>query len=52
MREYVLIFLVAPVFAAILGPYDIPPELPPLNDENFVSWLLLIAYYSEKFFKF
>lgn len=35
MREYTLIFLVAPVLAAIKGPYDIPPELPPLNDENF-----------------
>ncbi|PIC15179.1 hypothetical protein B9Z55_022254 [Caenorhabditis nigoni] len=35
MREYALIFFLVPAFAVIKGPYDIPPELPPLNDENF-----------------
>ncbi|ULT79456.1 hypothetical protein L5515_016112 [Caenorhabditis briggsae] len=35
MKEYALVFFLVPAFAVIKGPYDIPPELPPLNDENF-----------------
>uniref|UniRef100_A0A8R1DHG5 Metalloendopeptidase n=1 Tax=Caenorhabditis japonica TaxID=281687 RepID=A0A8R1DHG5_CAEJA len=36
MKIYVLLLLlIAPTLAVVNGPYDIPPELPPLNDENF-----------------